>query len=244
MFTGINATEFLNKIDAINPNEFSFNDVMYNSDSSDNNGYFNTNAKATFKSLSTNNKIYGPMNFDLSLQHVQSKSLSQMIDKLKYLSNSGQNSSVEKEHMLNIIKTYFVPILIEEPVIKLNQFALDTPNGQILLNGFATTHNFIPSDMNNQSNFIHKLVVDLDMSVPKTVLSYIFILQMKYLLTAGNASMDEQSSKALNKIVNILLDNQVNGWVKKGYIVNNKNQLSTHLIMKDGKVYLNNKLSN
>lgn len=243
MFTGINATEFLNRIDAINPNDFTFNDVTYNSMSSDNAGYFNASAKATFRSVVTNNKTYGPMSFDLSLEHIQAKSFSQMVDKLKYLSNNSQNGDIVKEQMLSTIKTYFVPILINQPVIRLNQFGLNTPDGKIDLHGFATTDNFVANDINNQANFIHKLVVDLNMSVPKTVLSYIFILQMKYLLTAGNASMDDQSSKALTKVVNILLDNQVNGWVKKGYLINDKGQLNTHLVMKSGALYLNDKLS-
>lgn len=245
MFTGINATDFLNRIDAINPSAFAFNNVTYNSDSNDENSFLTMNAKASFNSLVTNDKTYGPMNFDLSLQHIQSKSFSKMIDKLQYLSNKSdnENNDLTKDQMLSTIKTYFVPILANKPLIKLNQFTLDTDTGRIDLHGFATTNNFVPSDINDQHSFTRKLIVDLNMSVPKSVLSYIFILQMKYLLTSGNASMDEQSSKALTKVVNILLDNQVNGWVKKGYLYNNNNLLSTHLVMKDGVLYLNDKLS-
>lgn len=244
MFTGINATEFLNKMDVINPNQFTFSNVTYSSKSSDENGFFNADAKAGFTSLATNNKNYGPMVFDLSLKHIQSKSFSQMIDKLKVLSNNEKSNSDEvKTQMLETIKSSFVPILVNAPVIQLNQFNLNTPDGKINLQGLVTTKNFQAEDIEDPAKFKQKMVVDLNMSVPKSVLSYIFILQMKYLLTSGNASMDDQSAKALTKVVNILLDNQVNGWTHQGYLTYEQGILSTHLVMKDGVLTLNGKVS-
>lgn len=244
MFTGINATEFLNKMDVINPNQFTFNNVTYSSQSSDENGFFSAYAKAGFTSLGTNDKNYGPMVFDLALKHIQSKSFSQMIDKLKALSNDEKSSSDDvKTQMLEAVKTSFIPILVNSPVIELNQFNLNTPDGRINLQGFATTNNFKTDDINDPIKFKQKLVVDLNMSVPKSVLAYIFILQMKYLLTSGNASMDDQSTKALTKVVNILLDNQVSGWTHQGYLIDNKGVLSTHLAMKNGVLTLNGKIS-
>ena len=136
-----------------------------------------------------------------------------------------------------------MPILINKPVLTLNQFTLNTPSGKIDLHGFVTTQGFEKNDINDQNKFMQHMLLDLTMSVPKSVLSYIFILQMKYLLSAGNASMDAQSSRALTKVVNIILDSRVNEWVKKGYLFDNKNILSTRLVMESGNLFLNGKLS-
>ena len=62
---------------------------------------------------------------------------------------------------------------------------------------------------------------------------------MKYFLTAGNAQMDQQSSDALAKVVNILLDNQLQVWQKKGFIQESAGNLSSVISMESGVMSLN-----
>ena len=97
--------------------------------------------------------------------------------------------------------------------------------------------------MNDESKFMEHLVMDAKISIPRPIISYLFVLQMQYLLSAGNAQIDQQSSDALTKVVNILLDNQISIWGKKGFIIEKDGLLSTHIVMKDGKVLLNDKQS-
>jgi hypothetical protein len=109
----------------------------------------------------------------------------------------------------------------------------------ISMAGSATTHNFESADMNDQSKFMQKLSLKMDFSLPKPILAYFFVLQMKYFLTSGNAQMDKQSSDALVKVVNILLDNQLSVWLKKGYLKESGNELSSKIAMESGVVTLN-----
>ena len=51
--------------------------------------------------------------------------------------------------------------------------------------------------------------------------------------------MDKQSSDALVKVVNILLDNQLSVWLKKGYLKESGNELSSKIAMESGVVTLN-----
>ena len=131
------------------------------------------------------------------------------------------------------------PIFVATPKVILNNFSLITPSGKISLSGFATTHDFVASDMNNQDKFMQKLLVNVNFSIPKPILAYLFLLQMKYFLTAGNAQMDQQSSDALAKVVNILLDNQLQVWLKKGYLTESNNLLSSTISLESGVVSLN-----
>lgn len=241
--TGISSTEFLNGIDAIDPSGFTLKNISYSSNSNDENNYFSADAIAKFESLTTNNKTYGPMTLDIKIDHVLSPQFSKLADKLSAIAaptdESADSADNTQQQLISTVKECFGPILVDKPVITLNKFALNTPNGLIQLSGSATTNNFTPDDMNDPQKFMQKLVLDASFSLPKPVLSYLFILQMKYLLSAGNAEMDEQSSDALTKVVNILLDNQVNEWTKKGYLKNNNNVLSSHLVIKDGVLKLN-----
>lgn len=243
MLTGISSTEFLNGIDAIDPNGFTISNVKYSSKSQDENNFFGANSNIQFSSLITNGQTYGPMNIDMEINHISSPEFSKLVDRMADLSlipvsNDNYNSKL-RQQLIETLNAYFGPILVANPVINLKDFQLNTPNGLIKLSGLATTNNFTLNDMETQQKFLKKLIIDFNFSMPKSTIAYLFVLQMKYLLSAGNAQMDKQSAEALTRVVNILLDNQVNTWVKKGYIKLENSTLKSHLKFKDGQLWLN-----
>ncbi|MCE2705925.1 MAG: YdgA family protein [Proteobacteria bacterium] len=237
--TGIAATEFLNELDILNPKDISFRKLSYASVSSDVGGYFGAGAKINLESFITESKVYGPLNVDVSVHHILSKNFSSMIDEVSNLSaQTDLNKEKSQQLLMSILKKNFGPILVNQPDIRLNKFELNTPNGLIELSGALTTSKFLLSDMNNQSAFLSKLDGNISFSVPKNVLSYLFMVQMRYFLSAGNAEIDEQSSAALKKVVNILLDNQLVTWKKKGYLKETHGIVKSSLFYKSGKLSL------
>lgn len=242
MITGINSAEFLNGIDAINPSSFVFNNISYSAISNDENNFFDANAKITFDTLITNGSTYGPLDLNLVISHVNSPAFSKLADQVEsYTANSLNNTddTASRDEFIKILKNDFAPILVESPVLSLSKFELKTPNGLIKVSGQATTKQFQSDDINDYDKFMNKLLIDINFSLPKPVVSYMFVLQMKYLLSAGNAEVDNQSSEALTKVVNILLDNQINTWSKKGYLKINNGMLESHLVLRDGKLVIN-----
>ena len=69
--------------------------------------------------------------------------------------------------------------------------------------------------MNDQSKFMQNYPsLKMDFSLPNQFW-HIFVLQMKYFLTSGNAKWISKAQDVLVKVVNILLDNQLSVWFKK-----------------------------
>ncbi|MBY0380117.1 MAG: YdgA family protein, partial [Burkholderiales bacterium] len=189
--------------------------------------------------LVTESKIYGPLKLDVAVSHVLSNEFSHMIDQLTALSVESSISSEEgKNKLITVLKRYSAPIFMSAPVLKINNCTLVVPSGEIKLNGVFTTVGFESDDMNNEQKFFKKIQAKFYFSLPKNVVSYLFMLQMKYFLSAGNAEMDKQSADALKKVVNILLDNQLTAWKKKGYIQEKDGVLTSNLIYEYGKLTL------
>ena len=239
LLTGVNSADFLNGIDAVNPSDFAINNVSYSSWSKDVNNFFSTNAQANFESLTTNNTSYGPLYFDLSLEHIAAPEFSHLLDSLNNIAGQDQNNPDNRLRTIKLLKTDLTPILSQQPLISLNSLKIKTPDGEINLSGTISSKNFVADDMTNQDKFTKKMLVQLKFSIPKPILAYLFVLQMKYFLTAGNAQMDKQSSDALTKVVNILLDNQLQVWLKKGYLNESANLISSRITMESGVFALN-----
>ncbi len=240
VFTGINSADFLNGLDIINPTRFTLSEVHFKSVSSDENNYFAANVKANFESLVSNKLTYGPMVFDFSLDHILADKFSAVVDTLNDEAGlTDAQRDAHKAQTIQSLKTNLTPIFIESPVIQLNKLTLKTPTGLINISGKATTNGFESSDMNDKTKFMSKLSLKVDFTIPKPVMAYLFLLQMKYFLTAGNAQMDQQSSDALGKVVNILLDNQLQVWQKKGFIQESAGNLSSVISLESGVMSLN-----
>ncbi|MDD3267536.1 MAG: YdgA family protein [Burkholderiales bacterium] len=240
--TGINSVDFLNDIDVINPLQMQLTKVKYASHSEDVNNYFSANVVVSFESLVSMNNTYGPFDFDFDLNHIRADKFSSVADLLATNSKLNESDySANYENMVSQLKSGMTPILIESPIAKINKLTLKVPSGLINIDGVLTTHGFESADMLEQSQFMQKIYANVNLSVPKPVLGYLLLLQMKYFLSAGNAQMDEQSSQALSKLVNILLDNQLQNWVRKGYIKEEAESVfSSNIRFESGVIYLNN----
>lgn len=247
--TGVTSAELLNGIDVIDPNSVEVNNLSYATLSRDEDDFFSSKAIIHFDTLITNKKKYGPFDMNFSLDHIYSPAFSKLIDSVESMALVQSQTTDEEEQednnqiLIKDLKKHFTPIFINSPVAKLDTFKLNTPDGLIDISGLATTRGFESADIEEQKKFMKKLVVNMHFSLPKPVLSYLLVLQMKYLLSSGNAQMDAQSSEALTKVVNILLDNQLNVWLKKGYLTNQNDILSTDVKVESGVLYLNGKVS-
>lgn len=240
---GINSAEFLNDLDVIDSRDIRLSNVRYASQSKEENNYFSAHVLAGFDTLISGKNTYGPLDFDFELDHVRADKFSAVADLLAHeASLSPEEQTAHKPQMIADLKQNMTPVLIESPIARINKLTLKVPSGMINIDGVLTTHGFESSDMNDQNKFISKISAKVNLSVPKPVLSYLLLLQMKYFLSAGNARMDEQSSKALSNLVDILLDNQLKNWLSKGYITQESTNLTTKIDFESGDFMLNNKL--
>ncbi len=234
-FTGINAAQFIDEMDTIDPSNFTLKNISYASQSSDINNFFDANGIVKFESLATKNKTYGPLDLSTSINHISAPEFSKMFNEFDVL--YGGNiipNDKKKEQLIIILKKYFATILTNNPEFKINNLNLKTPSGLIALRGVIKTDNFTKSDINNNETFFKKIFANFSFNIPKDTLRYLLTLQMKYLLSAGNTDIDEKSDEALGKLINILLDNQINTWQKQKQIKEENGILTGTLIYKNG----------
>ncbi|RTK99924.1 MAG: DUF945 domain-containing protein [Proteobacteria bacterium] len=239
--TGINSVDFLNDIDVINPTQMTLTNAYYKSHSEDVNNYFSADVLAGFESLNSVKSSYGPLELNFALKHIRADKFSAIADLLSYEASLTESErTADKPRMIAELKKLMTPLLIESPVAELNKLTLKVPSGMIAVNGMITTNNFESADMEDQTLFMSKINANVHLSVPKPVLSYLLLMQMKYFLSAGNAELDAQSSQALSQLVNILLENQLKVWLKKGYMTQESDSaLSTNIQFESGVIYLN-----
>lgn len=242
LVTGINSTEFLKNIDSVDVNNFNIKGIAYYSNSKESYGYFSATSIAKFESLVTNNNNnYGPFNLNISIEHIPAVAFANLATEVAKLNSS---SMLDISNYIESLEPYMVPIFAGLPTLDLKSFHLLTPKGAININGTISLHNFESSDMQSIEAFEQKVNLDLRFTLPKELLTYLFILDMRYFLSTNNANMDVETSESLTKVINIILNNQLKIWDKKGYITRNDDEISSQLKINQGQVLFNGILVN
>jgi len=176
------------------------------------------------KTLKVNDQSYGPVHFDLSLDHLQARALGELTEassKLHLdtissripLRSRAQNSDATLMNMMQLIAP--ATTLVEHaPIISLDRIAFETPQGPVTASARATIKGFRQSDIVQQQLLLKKIEGDGEISVPLE-----FIVQ--------------QSKRDIQP--------QIDALVKAGYVTLDKGILKAKATYRDGQWVVNGK---
>jgi uncharacterized protein YdgA (DUF945 family) len=71
------------------------------------------------------------MNFDLDIGHIDAPAFSKLADLLNSAAAEDQSTTANRDKTITQLKATMLPILINSPLITLNEFKLKTPSGMI-----------------------------------------------------------------------------------------------------------------
>jgi uncharacterized protein YdgA (DUF945 family) len=236
--TGIKINDFIQEFNLSNTYDLTITNLNYITNSSDLNNYFSSHAIINIESIIFNKYFLGPLNIDFETSHINAKSFNDLIT---LFDNKKLNNIENHENFIESLKNKFIPILIESPVIKLNNFNLVTNKGNIYINGFITTKGFESIDITSQDLFFKKIYFTTNFSIPKDVFNYLLMMQIKYFLNFGNAEVDDQSYQSLSEVISILLDNQIKKWKKNKYIKESNGIISSYIILDQNHLIVTDK---
>ena len=235
--TGIRVNDFIEDFNLSNSYNLNISQLDYKTNSTDVNNYFSSHALIKIESILFNGYLFGPLNIDFEISHINAKGFSNLINLFNNTNDHNQNH----EQFIELLKNKFVPILIESPIIKLNNFNLVTNKGNVDIKGMITTKNFESIDITSQNLFFKKIYFQTSFSIPKEIFNYLLIMQIKYFLNFSNTEVDDQSYQALSEVINILLDNQIKKWEKNKYIKENNGIISSSIILDENSLTVSDK---
>lgn len=240
VMTQIKLGNFINPKGQILPSILSVKNIQYQADSTVTAGYLSGNGALSFDQFLYGTTPYGPFKIDVAIDHFHAEGLMTLSQSLGNLVQEASNPNPNTAFIH--LKKQGWPVLSNQPKITLKQLTLITPNGLVDLSGQFALTPLTEADLLNDSAFLQKIAIQLEVNVPKLMIQNLILAQIHAAATVDSSVEDETDWTEIDKTFIGMLDSLVSAWVNKGYIDQQGAQLKTQLKLNNGSLSVRDKV--
>ena len=239
--TDLQIGAFINPRGTIAPNKISVDNLSYATETSEPEaGYLNTSGKFSFAKLNYGSDNYGPLAIHVSAEHLDAESLAALKTRRDQLITQRLSDEQMREALLAALRNEAAGLFTNDPVIRLKQFDLTTPQGMISGNGELKFSGLTTADLNDIDNLLAKTDADFHIAVPQQVIERLTAAQAKNYISVDPSLPD--ADHEIQEAVRLWLDNVLESMARQGYLkIDGKQIVSTHIVMRNKTFSMNGK---
>jgi uncharacterized protein YdgA (DUF945 family) len=206
--------------------------------------WINSNGKFGFAKLQYGNDVYGPLNIDASAEHLDAASLVAINNKITQLSSQNLNNEQLRVAIVDAVRNEGQGLFTHDPLLKLNSFKLQMPQGLIDIHGNLGFKNLLASDMQQLGLMLNKTNAEMDFAIPQAIMENFAISQARTLFTVDASAGGAEALEDIDHTIRLMIDSAIKSMQARGYVQVANGIVKTRLKLINGKVYLNGKIWN
>lgn len=197
--------------------------------------YINAESKLDVASFVLDQKNYGPVRTALEMKHLYAPALLELGNFLNHLQNPLGSEKQTNDTLFLTYQDHISALLTHNPQIRLREFFLRTPDGDVKVQAQIAVNGFVKTDFDNLFSLWSKIDAQADIVVPRTVLENLLSLQVQRLLGTGNVEINPDAAAFIRQMV----DAKISQWVQEKYIRIEGKNLVSRLSLQNGQLVLN-----
>ncbi|WMY91154.1 YdgA family protein [Snodgrassella communis] len=226
------------------PTKIMIQDLKLATSTEEKDQWINSNGKFGFAKLQYGNDIYGPLNIDASAEHLDAASLVAINNKITQLSTQNLNNEQLRAAIVEAVRNEGLGLFTHDPLLKLNTFKLQMPQGLIDIHGNLGFKSLLASDMQQLGLMLNKMDAEMDFAIPQAIMENFAISQARALFTVDASAGGAEALEDIDQTIRLMIDSAIKSMQARGYIQVTNGIVKTHLKLINGKVYLNGKIWN
>ncbi len=247
LVTNLQIGAFINPTGTIAPSIIVVDKLQFDTQTRENGERIDSEGRFQFQNLTYGNEQYGPLDINVAAEHLDAKGLLAIRSKLAELAAKEMSEEQIRAELLQTAKTEAVGLFTNNPVLKVNTFRFQMPEGLVDVNGELRFNGLAAADMNDFAAMIRKTQAQFDMKLPQKLLEQLAINQASNLfsvnpedLAEGRASLDD-----INETLRLMVDSTIQSMQREGYltldngVVNTRIELAENTLKLNGKVFEN-----
>lgn len=239
LITDLQIGAFINPNGNIAPNHIVLQNLRYRADTQNTAQFLDTKGLFAFEKLQYGETLYGPLNIDFSLNHINAPSLAALKQRWQAIAKEPLSSEEAKQKILDAIRQEGAGIFTSNPVFTLNQFEFHTPNGAIQSKGQLAFKDLQANDLNQLSNMVRKTQADFYFKVAKNLLETFALNQARGLFTLENPNSQAEQAE-IDETIKWLIEDTINSMKNQGFLTIENDEIQTHLVLDNNTMTLNN----
>ncbi len=226
------------------PTKINIQNLKLSTSTKEQDQWINSQGKFGFERMQYGNDVYGPLDIDAAAEHLDAASLVAINNKITQLSTQNLNNDQLRAAIVSAVRNEGLGLFTHDPLIKLNTFKLQMPQGLIDIHGNLGFKNLLASDMQQLSTMLNKTESEMDFAIPQAIMENFAISQARALFTVDASAGGAEALEDIDQTIRLMIDSAIKSMQAKGYIQVSNGIVKTHLKLINGKVYLNGKMWN
>lgn len=241
LVTDLQIGAFINPTGSSMPAKIAVENLNFSTKTSAQDKWINSNGKFGFAKLHYGSDNYGPLNIDVSAEHLDAASLAALKNKFTQLSTQKLTNEELRNAIVAAVKNEGLGLFTNSPLLRLNSFKLEMPQGVVDVHGYLTFKNLVANDLQQLSLMLNKTESEMDFAIPQALLENVAVTQARSLFTVDESAGGVEALEDIDQTIRLMIDSVVKSMHSRGFIVIENGVLKTHLKLKNGKLFLNGK---
>ena len=230
---------FINPYGQVPPSRISLSDLQIETRMDEAGQWLNTEGKFGFGKLNYGNDSYGPLAIAVSAEHLDTASLAALKTRRDQLITQRLDEKQMREALLATLRNEAAGLFTNDPVIRLKQFDLNTPQGMISGSGELKFNGLTAPDLNDINKMLAKTDADFYISIPQRLLEQLTAAQAKNYISVDPSLPNADTE--IQEAIRLWLNNILDGMARQGYLKIDNQIVSTHIVIRNQAFSMNGK---
>lgn len=234
---------FINPTGTLLPNQISIDNVRFDTKVSEKDGKINSQGIFHFDAFHYGKEKYGPLNIDIVAEHLNPEGLNALKSALAQASLRKMSEEEVRHLLLQTARNEAASLFTDNPVIKVNQFELDTPSGQVYLAGQLSFKDLNKEDLNDIVRLINKTQAAFQFRVPQVLLENLVIGQAQSIFTVNpeDEAAGEAAIEDINETLRLMVDSSIKNLAAQDYLSIQNGVIHSKIELQQGEMKFNGK---
>lgn len=232
---------FINPTGSVPPSRIEVQNLYFSTDMQQKEQWVDSHGQFGFDKLLYGQETYGPLNIDAAAKHLDAQSLAALKNKFSELATQNLNEEELRNAIVAAARHEGLGLFTHDPLITLNRFTLQMPEGLVNIQGSFGFRNLQAADMQQFGSMIRKVQSQMNLSIPQTILENFAVTQARALFTVDSSIEGENALADIDQTIRLMVDTSLKAMAQKGYLTTDQGIVNTTVQLNNGQLLFNHK---
>ncbi|MBF0803407.1 MULTISPECIES: YdgA family protein [unclassified Neisseria] len=244
LITDLQIGAFINPTGTVAPSKIAVEKLSFDTQTRENGEWIDSEGRFRFETLVYGDTRYGPLDINVTAEHLDAKSLLAVKNKMAELSSKEMNEEQIQSELLKTARDEASGLFTRNPVLNVKNFTFKTPQGTIDVKGRLGFNGLTQADMDNLSAMLDKTHARFDMQVPQKLLEQLAVSQAGNIFSVNPEDLAEgrASLEDINETLRLMVESTVNSMADGQYLTIDEGNIKTLLELDNGRLKLNGRI--
>ncbi|MCP2040379.1 uncharacterized protein YdgA (DUF945 family) [Neisseria sp. HSC-16F19] len=244
LVTDLQVGAFINPTGSVPPSKIELSDLSFATEMNEEGEWVNSRGRFGFDKLHYGDTVYGPLEIDVAAEHLHAPSLLALKNKLTELSTQSLDEDALQSAIIQAARTEGLGLFTNDPIIKLQAFRFQMPEGLVDVSGRIGTQGLVEEDLQQLNRLLAKTEAEFNLSVPQKLLEEMAVQQARNIFTIDESAGGEEALADIGNTIRLMVASTIRTMQQDGYLTVDNGQIQTLLSIRDNSLSLNGKVFN